>query len=54
MRIFLAAAALALAAQAQGSSVDRFRVRLVAEGPDGSVFLGSDDGKLTRLQPAAR
>jgi glucose/arabinose dehydrogenase len=27
------------------------RVRLVAEGPDGSVYLGSDDGKLTRLRP---
>lgn len=29
------------------------RVRLVAEGPDGSVYLGSDDGRLTRLRPAA-
>ena len=27
------------------------RVRLVAEAPDGSVYIGSDDGKLTRLTP---
>ena len=29
------------------------RVRLVAEGPDGSVYLGSDDGRLVRLRPAS-
>jgi glucose/arabinose dehydrogenase len=28
------------------------RVRLVAQGPDGEIYLGNDDGKLLRLTPA--
>lgn len=29
------------------------RVRLVAQGPDGLIYLGNDDGQLLRLSPAA-
>jgi glucose/arabinose dehydrogenase len=28
------------------------RVRLVAQGPDGFIYVGSDDGRLVRLRPA--
>jgi glucose/arabinose dehydrogenase len=31
----------------------RWRVRLVRQGPDGSVYLGTDAGNLLRLTPAA-
>jgi glucose/arabinose dehydrogenase len=31
----------------------RWRVRLVRQGPDGSVYLGTDAGYLLRLTPAA-
>jgi glucose/arabinose dehydrogenase len=29
------------------------RVRLVAQGPDGLIYIGNDDGQLLRLRPAA-
>jgi glucose/arabinose dehydrogenase len=29
------------------------RVRLVAQGPDGFIYIGNDDGQLLRLRPAA-
>jgi glucose/arabinose dehydrogenase len=29
------------------------RIRLVAQGPDGFIYLGNDDGQLLRLRPVA-
>lgn len=31
----------------------RGRIRLVAEGPDGLIYVGNDDGELLRLRPAS-
>jgi len=30
------------------------RVRLVAQGPQGQVYIGNDDGKLLRLMPLGK
>jgi glucose/arabinose dehydrogenase len=30
------------------------RVRLVEEGPDGSIYIGSDDGRISRIVPVGR
>ncbi|MGH9601535.1 MAG: PQQ-dependent sugar dehydrogenase [Terriglobales bacterium] len=28
------------------------RVRMVAQGPDGFIYIGNDDGQILRLRPA--
>jgi aldose sugar dehydrogenase len=30
------------------------RIRLVAQGPDGLIYIANDDGKLLRLSPVPR